>query len=629
MGDSSTSKMADLSSWGVYRRLFKYARPYALRLLIGIIAGVINGGSLFALLQMSPRLIQPFEQKTVSASVSGMPAQEKGGFEIPASVQKVADRYGFPLLREDGQVTWQFVLLSLMALPILVLARSASQYIHKYCIRWVGARMVRDLRDDLFRGLQKQSLKFFGRSDVGQLISRCTNDTSIIEYVISTTAVDVTLAPILIAAGLVFVVMSAVHNGMLGLILIMLLVFPLCIVPVVLMGRRIKRYTHRALEGISDLTSRMHESFTGIRVVKAFDMEDSEIRRFMEVNTKYVRSILRAVSAELLMVPLMEGLSLILASVFFVICYAKGVQLSNIVPIGLAAVVVYKPVKQLAQLNANIQRGAAALDRIFNLLDTDTALPVAAQPRPLQSFQDKVVFEGVSFRYSAEGGDVVRDANIVIPRGTVVALVGETGSGKTTLANLLARFYDPTEGRILLDGVDLREAEISSLRRLIGIVTQETILFNDTIANNIGYGTAHASMESIEAAARMANAHEFIMGSLGGYDRVVGEKGFVLSGGEKQRLAIARAILKNPPILILDEATSALDTVTERLVQEAIAHVMANRTVFAIAHRLSTVRHADQILLLDQGRIVERGRHDELYSAGGRYRKLCDMQVLD
>jgi subfamily B ATP-binding cassette protein MsbA len=627
VGDASI-KHSKATTWDAYRRVLAYLRPYWLRLSVGILAGLINGGSLWGLLQLTPRLIQPFENVAAGAGVAGQAEGPRGSL-IPHSVQKVADRLGLPLLREDGRVTWQFVVLSLVAMPLLLVARTASQFIHKYCIRWVGVLMVRDLRDDLFQRLQRQSLKFFGRTDVGHLISRCTNDTSIIESVVSTTAVDITLAPIVILVGLGFVVSSAISNDMLGLIALMLVVFPLCIVPVLVMGKRVKRYTHRALEGISDLTSRMHESFTGIRVVKAYDMESSEIRRFMEVNAKYVHSILKAVRAELMMVPLMEGLSLLLASTFFVICYAKGVQLSNLMPIALAAVVVYKPVKQLAQLNANIQRGAAAMDRIFAMVDTDTALPSVANPRPMPSFRDRVVFENVSFRYQNEGPLTVAGISLEIARGSVVALVGETGSGKTTLANLLARFYDPTGGRVLMDGVDLREANVSDLRKLIGIVTQETILFNDTIASNIAYGTKDATRAQIEAAARMANAHEFIVAGPDGYDRVVGEKGFVLSGGERQRVAIARAILKNPPILILDEATNALDTVTEHLVQEAIAHLMANRTVFAIAHRLSTVRHANQILLIEKGQVAEQGSHDTLYAAGGRYRKLCDMQVLN
>ena len=326
------------------------------------------------------------------------------------------------------------------------------------------------------------------------------------------------------------------------------------------------------------------------------------------------------------MTPLTTLVAVVLMCGFLVICYTRNVALAQIIPMGAAAVLAYRPLKQLAKINVNVQRSVAAAERLFEILDTDTSIKQAPNPVVLESFDTGIVFENVNFWYEPDGPQILSEINLTIPKGSVIALVGETGSGKTTLANLVARFYDPVDGRILMDGNDLRNLEIASLRRLVGVVTQETILFNDTVANNIKYGTPTATHEDVIAAAKKANAHEFIMNEVSGYDRVVGEKGFVLSGGQRQRVAIARAILKNPPILILDEATSALDTATEQLVQEAINRVMADRTVFAIAHRLSTIKHADQICVLSQGRIIERGSHSELYKACGRYHELCDMQ---
>lgn len=625
----------------VYRRLFGFTQPYLGRLLIAILAGMTAGGSLFGLLRISPSIIRPFEepvpavreQPLVADAGAGEP--EAGG--PPGTGDKSFDRlmaagerYGIPIRREDGRMTWQLMVLGVIALPFLAAARAAANYANQYYMRWVSARVVRDLRDGLFSRLQAQSLKFFGRSDVGQLISRCSNDTAVVEQVLSTTVCDLTRAPIEIVVAATFILVFASAHGLFGLVGGMGLAFPLSIVPIVVLGKVVRRYSRRSLMGLSTLVSRMHENFTGVTVVKAFHMEETEARRFREMNAGYFRAVIRALRAELLMSPMMEAVSIVLVCLFFVVCYNRGVKLQQIIPLGMAALVAYRPTKQIARIHAGLQRGAAALERIFDLLDADDIVREAPHPVRLTAFGDRIVFDHVDFSYQpAAGSPTLADICIDIPVGSVVALVGETGSGKSTLANLLARFYDPTGGRITLDGHDLRDVEIASLRRLVGVVSQQTILFNDTIAANITYGTEGATVEAVREAARRANADRFIAAEPEGYRRVVGEKGFLLSGGERQRIAIARAILKNPPILILDEATSALDTVTERLIQEAISHLMEGRTVFAIAHRLSTVKHADQILLLREGRIVERGTHDELYDACGEYRTLCDMQVMD
>ena len=504
--------------------------------------------------------------------------------------------------------------------------KMVTQYLNQYFLTKAGMKVVMDLRNVMFRHLQVQSLAFHGRSDVGKLMSRATGDPAIVQTIISSTMSDLCRAPFEVITSVVFVCGYAVAYDMLGLLLITVVGYPLCMVPVVWLGRRIRRWTARMLEQSAGVGSNFHENLTCIRVVKAYNTEASETEKYRLANLRQYKMNMRAVRLSILVGPLTELVAILLAGVFLIMCAWQGLTFVEIVPLLPPFLILYKPMKQIGRIQIALENGRAALQRIFSLLDVHEELVERPDALPLKTFADSIVFDHVDFAYSGRGELTVRDANFTIRRGQMFAVVGSTGSGKSTLANLLARFYDVTGGRVLLDGHDIRDYRLADLRAVIGAVTQESILFNDTIAANIAYGSPGATREQIVEAAKLANAHAFITAHPEGYDRVVGEKGFVLSGGERQRVAIARAILRNPPILILDEATSALDTVTEQQVQAAINNLMKNRTIFAIAHRLSTIRNADCILVLERGEIKERGTHDELYAKGGIYRRLCDIQ---
>jgi subfamily B ATP-binding cassette protein MsbA len=643
-----------------YSRLYQHARKYRFRLLAGLLAGSVTAGSWVPVFQVIEPALKQFQasgaqQRTaVAAPVESLPAHPKGG-AFPGSlkdllkpdaggqavaadealpswfrkVEKIGNKCGVTFRDSEGHMTGQMLLIGLFVLPLVMAVKMVAMYMNHYFLRWTGAKVVQDFRIELFSHLQKQSLSFFGRTDVGQLMSRCMSDPQQVDVVIAHTLADLCRAPFEIAVAFGFVIYFAIKNDMVATLVLVIVGFPLFLVPMAVLGSLVRKWSRRALHRISFISSKMHENLTCIRVVKAYHTEAYEVERYRETNHFYVKSVLRALRLELLITPSVECMGIFLIGLFVVYCYYKHLAIHEIAPLLVPFLVAYRPLKQLGKVQASIERGRAALTRIYSLLDTDFSLPERADPVRKYGFDDRVRFDRVCFRYNDGPELTIKEVSFDIPRGSIVAVVGGTGSGKTTLANLLARFYDPASGTVSMDGVDLKSMAVSDLRRMVGVVTQETVLFNDTVASNIAYGSPEATREQVVAAAKMANAHEFILSQPEGYDRVVGEKGFALSGGERQRIAIARAILKNPPILILDEATSALDTVTERLVQDAINKLMANRTTFAIAHRLSTIRNADQILVMDKGAIVERGSHEQLYAANGAYRKLCDMQMME
>lgn len=627
-----------------YARVWQYARKYKFRIVVGVLCGMMTAGTLLPLFQIvqpavakisENEVVQTLKEEapapTVEASEPSNKLERKmqSAAQLPSwypKAEKVAAKLGIQLRDEDGAMGGALVVIAIVVVPIIAGLRLLFVFLNQYCLAWAATKVVTDLRIDLLKQIQKQSLQFHGRIDVGQLMSRATGDPGSVQMIIQSMLSEVARAPFEILVAICFIIWFAVANHMIPTLMLIFIGMPAFMIPVRGLGKRIRRWSRKSLEKTSVVGSNIHEILTCVRVVKAYHTEEFENERYEKVNRGLLKTTLRAIRLGLLTGPMVETIGILLLCGFLVWCFTAHVTLANILPMLAPLLLIYKPIKQLSNLQISIETAQASLQRIWSLMDVDMTLPENPDATPKTSFDDKIVFDDVTFRYDTAEQDTISHASFEIKRGKMVAVVGGTGSGKTTMSGLLARFFDPQGGKVTMDGVDLRDLKICDLRSLIGSVQQETILFNESIEENIKYGTPNATHEQVVAAAKMANAHEFIMSQPEGYERLCGEKGFALSGGERQRVAIARAILRNPPILILDEATSALDTVTEKLVQDALVNLMKNRTVFAIAHRLSTIRSADLILVMDHGVIVERGTHDELYAAGGVYRKLCDMQ---
>jgi subfamily B ATP-binding cassette protein MsbA len=510
------------------------------------------------------------------------------------------------------------------------LVKGLGAFSSAYLMTDVGQRVVRDIRNRLFAHILGQSAGFFARRSTGQLLSRVTNDVTQIQQAVSETIGDLLRESLALVgyASLLFY-----YDARLALVV--MTGAPIVIYPLVRLGQRVRRTTRRSQEELEHLSHLAVEAFSGHRIVKAFGAEAQEARRFARASDRLYRTNMKVTSALSALPPLMEFLGGV--GIAAALWYgsqqiaAERLTTGEFTSFIAAMFLMYGPAKKLSRVNANLQQAMAAAQRIFEMLDTHTEVRDRPGARPLPPLSRTIEFRDVSFHYDdGDGRRILNGVSFTVQAGQVVAIVGLSGAGKTTLVNLIPRFYDVTGGAILIDGIDIRDVTLASLRAQIGMVTQETVLFDDTIAANIAYGRQSASQEEIEAAARAAHAHEFIVALPDGYRTVIGERGQRLSGGQRQRLAIARALLKNSPILILDEATSSLDAESERLVQEALATLLLDRTSFVIAHRLSTVRRADAIIVLEQGEVKEIGRHDELLARpGSAYARLYAQQMFE
>ncbi len=524
---------------------------------------------------------------------------------------------------------WGVIAFAFVASTLL---KGLCDYAGTYLANYAGFGMITDMRDDLYEAILRRSVAFFQKHTTGSLLSALINDIERVQYATSTVLSDF-LQQVCTLICMVAIVIALGHR--------LAWVLPIFAIiaawSIIRIGRDVRRTTRRGQDKLADIQNILHETITGNRIVKAFNMEFWELLRFRQAARKLLRANLRSVRAQAITSPLMDFIGAVAIAALLWVGRDQighhGMQEGIFFAFIVALFKLYDPIRRFGTYYNNFQQAAGASAAIFEFMDDQDDVLEAKNPRPLKGFKDSIVLDNVSFSYKDQESDVRRivldDIDLTIQRGEVVALVGPSGAGKTTLVNLIPRFFDVTGGRILVDGVDVREASLSSLRTLIGKVTQETILFNDSVRNNIAYGQPDVPLAHVVEAAKAALAHDFIERMPEQYDTVIGEKGFRLSGGERQRLAIARAILKNAPILILDEATSALDAESESLVQAALGNLMAGRTVIVIAHRLSTVRRATRIAVLEHRRITAIGSHDELLQTSPIYQKLYRLQFMD
>jgi subfamily B ATP-binding cassette protein MsbA len=586
-------------SKGLYRRLFGYVKPYKWRFVVGVVFGLLFG---------------------VVNSTLPM---------VVAKVSTVIFNGAMPnpkmLLRHREMLTAgpriNSIALLCLLIPLVMIVRSLLSYGNAYYMNWVSNRVVMDIRNELFAKMVRHSMDFFNRIRAGFLMSRIANDTRSMQMALSTVSSDVFKQPITIIGAITALVIIDWKFTVVTLVL-----FPACLLPIRIFGKRARRAVQHEQDGIGQMTVTMQETFAGIRVIKSFVREEHQEKSFVRSTKQQFSNAMSMVKSMEAIGPLVETIASIGVGLALFYVYAAKLAAGQFLGLICGIFLLYDPIKTLSRLHIVMQRSIGATTKIFALLDSAPTVYDAPGAVDLRPSQGQIDFEHVTFRYVTGVTDAVQDLDLRIEPGKTYALVGPSGAGKSTILSLILRLYDPTSGAVRIDGQDLRNVTQKSLREQIGLVTQETFLFHATIFKNIQFGRLGATPEEVYAAAETAFAHDFIMAQPKGYNTVIGDKGCLLSGGQQQRLAIARALLKDAPILLLDEATSALDSESEKQIQRALERLATGRTVIAIAHRLSTILAADQIVVMDLGRIIEIGTHAELLEKSGHYRRLYDLQ---
>lgn len=604
----------------LYWRLLKYLRPHLKHYIIAIIFG-----TLFAAMSgVSLTMIVPFTKLIFEQDINQQQLQSQ---PIDYSKLLKLDKETFVrLLGGQNRVErlWRFCIL----LVIVFAVKNIFLYGWSYLIIKVEQGVVCDLRDELFEHYHKLPLEFFHGHKAGELISRITNDITLVRGAVANGLSDL-LKNLLLSV--VFVVLVFVASWKMAIATI--LIMPPSIILISVFGKALRSSSAKTQREMAAITTTLQETVSGIRVVKAFAMEKFEISRFKKFTGDYFRTMVRLTRIGSIAIPLTEMLGVIAGTAILwyggrQILMGTGLTPDRFFLFLVSMFSLMQPVKVLSRVNIDIQQGLAAGERIFQIIDTKPKIVEKENPLVLTGFNDSIRFANVNFNYN-EGGFNLDNINFEVKKGQVVALAGPSGGGKSTIVDLIPRFYDPTSGCVTIDGHNLRDVEISSLRKMLGIVTQETILFNDTVYNNVAYGQSEIGREAVERALDAACALDFVREMPQGLETIIGDRGVKLSGGQRQRLAIARALLKDPPILIFDEATSSLDSESEQLITQAISNLLSGRTVIIIAHRLSTIRRADQILVVENGCIVQTGDHNDLIEEGGLYKKLYDLQFQD